>query len=116
MTRRVLPRAEYDRLAAIDSSVNWAALPSRAQVLVVERDDQILGHWLYLPTAHAEVPWKATDAGSGVTRQLLAGMRELIYEDGAASVWVSAVDDDTRALLHHLGAVPVPGDHYLVRL
>ena len=98
----------------MDASVDWQRLPDRAQVVVVEQDGEIVAHWLYLPTAHAEAAWKREGTGAGVTRALLRGMRKVIHEDGAEGVWVSSIDADMGALLVHLGAQEVPGTHYLM--
>lgn len=115
---RVLPFAEWYRLAGTELGANWQHLrPEWASVVVVEDGDQIVGCWSLVTTVHAEGVWIApTHRGkAGVARRLLGAMRELATRRGVRAVVTSACDDTVAALLiRHLGATPLEGRHFVL--
>lgn len=116
MNTRVLPVAEYSRLAGTELEAVWPVLPDRAQVVVVEDEDQIIGCWALYPLWHAEAIWisPAHRKVGRVARRLLQAMWDLARGVGAKTVITGAVDDDVRDLIGRLGGFKVPGDSYVL--
>jgi N-acetylglutamate synthase-like GNAT family acetyltransferase len=117
MTTRLLPPEEWARLAGTELDGVWANLPASARVVVVEDEEgRIVGCWSLFSVLHVEGVWIAPEhrGRSAVARRLLVGMRHQARDMGASGVCTAAVSDDVRALLDHLGAARVPGDHYVM--
>lgn len=117
MTARVLPFAEWARLAGTDLDPLWSALdPREARIVVVEQDGAIVGHHVLLRVLHAECLWihPAHRGRSSVARRLWSAVQAEVTAAGAAGVITTAVDDPVRELLGHVGATRIPGDHYFV--
>ena len=110
MTTRILPRAEWAKLAGTELAEVWPLLHADAQVYVVEEDGQTIGCWCLFPVWHAEGVWIApAHRGRGaVARRLLRGLREMSQRVGARSVMTGCLGEPVRTLLSHLRAVPVP--------
>ena len=114
---RILPPAEWPRLAGTEAETIWPMLnPATAQVLVVEREQAILGCWILAPVLHAECLWIAPECRKtgGVARRLWAAMRRAVLASDSRTVATTAVSDDVRALLAHIGATQLPGDHFVM--
>lgn len=119
MTRRILPREEYPRLAGTELEAVWPTLPEDAAVLVVEEDGAIVGCWAAFLLAHVEGVWTAPEhRGKGaVARHLLVGMRRTLAEQfGSTGAITGAMSDEVRGILAGLGATKLPGDHYALTL
>lgn len=118
MTRRLLPREEWHRLAGTELEAVTPYLPAHARVLVVEDGDQIVGCWAFVSLVHAEGVWTAADhrGKSTVARHLLAGMREIVRDMGAEGVITAAMNDTVRGFCAALGAIELPGTHYAMPL
>lgn len=116
MTTRLLPRSEWRRLAGTEAETVWPHLPHTAQVLVVEDGEQIAGCWVLMPVWHVECLYVAPEhrGKASVARRLLVGMKRLVRDVGARGVMTAATSDAVRALLAHVGAEKVPGDHYVM--
>lgn len=114
MLRR-LPPEEWHRLGATEASEIWQTLPGHAIPLVVERHGEIVGEWTFVMVAHVECVWKRADAGSGVSRLLWKGMREIAHEHGVSGVVTSAQTDEVRALLAKR-ATKLEGDHFVMEM
>lgn len=114
---RILPPDEWPKLAGTDLQAIWPRLNSaEAHVIVVEQGPTIVAHWLVLPVYHVECLWIHPDhqKRASVARRLWIGMRRLLADLGRSRVMTAAVSDDVRGLLAHVGAEPVPGDHYML--
>lgn len=119
MTSRVLPQAEWDRLAGTEVAPIVAGLdPENTQVLVIEQDGQIVGTWAIVRLVHVECVWVHPDhrGKASVAARLLAGMRVLARRWGATGVWTGAVSPDVEALIEKLGGLPVPGAQFVIPL
>ena len=118
--RRFLQPEEWERLIGTEAETVWPHLDSRtAQVLVVEDPDgRIIGTWTFIQMLHAECVWIAPDhrGNAGVVRQLLTGLRDTAKARNLQVVATSAVTDEVKALLEHLGATKLEGDHYVMRM
>lgn len=114
MTRRLLPKDEWGKLAGTELEAVVPHLPDHARVLVVEDGEQIVGCWAFVSLVHAEGVWTASEhrGKSSVARHLLMGMRETVREMGAQGVITAATSDTVRGFLSVLGAVELPGTHY----
>lgn len=114
MTTRLLPPGEWDRLDSTLLATVWRTLdPACAEVLVVERDGEIVGSTALITARHAEC--LSVTGGTGVARALWMALRERVREMGGAAVWGAALDEPMRTLLQR-HAEPIPGDHFLVRV
>lgn len=118
MTTRLLPAAEYDRLAGTELESVLSSLPERARVMVVEDDGAIVATWALLPCWHMEGLWVApTHRGRpSVGRRLLAAMWTAARSVGTRTVWTSAVTEDVAAMVRKLHGQRVPGDHFVISI
>ena len=119
MTTRVLPPGEWPRLAGTEAESLWPLLnPASASVLVVEDEEAIVGVWVLMSVLHAECLWIAAEhrGKTAVARRLWSGMQRVATDRGAKVVATAAISDDVRALLEHVGAMKVPGDHYAMKV
>lgn len=116
MTSRVLPAAEYERLADSYLAPLRHAIPAEARVVVVEHEGQIVASWLAFKQTHLEGCGIAAEyrKNPAVVLHLMRGMRAALRELGANRVFTAAEDDQVRQLLAHLGAARLPGDHYVM--
>lgn len=117
MTTRVLPYAEWPRLAETEAGPVWPHLnPAKAEIVVVEKDGQIVGCQIVMTVKHLEALWiaPAFRQRSSVGRRLWDAVKRVARADGSTAAFTSACDDRVRGLLAHVGAQQLPGDHYLV--
>lgn len=119
MTSRILPQEEWPRLAGTEADTVWMQIPASACVVVVEDEGELVGCHVLVPVLHAECLWIHPDyrKATSVARRLWAAVKqEATVRFGAVGFQTAAVDDDVRGLLRHVGAVPIPGDHFMVPL
>lgn len=117
MTTRILPPAEWSRLADTEAGPVWPHLnQEKAQIIVVEKDGVIVGCQVIMTVQHIEALWiaPAFRHRSSVGRRLWDAVKRAARSDGSTAVFTSACDDRVRGLLAHLGAKKLAGDHYLV--
>ncbi len=116
MTTRILPKAEWPRLVGTEAEQVWPVIPEASQIVVVEDGEKIVGCHLLIPYWHLECLWiDAKSRGNGgVARKLWRAVQNAAIALGAKSVLTAAIDDRVRGLLSHVGAVRLPGDHYVV--
>lgn len=119
MESRILPVAEWPRLVGTEAESIWPSLdPERTRIVVVEREGEIVGCHVLTWVLHAECLWTADAARGrgGVARRLWATVQRTIREMGASGVVTSALDERVKGLLAHVGAIPLPGDHFVIAL
>jgi N-acetylglutamate synthase-like GNAT family acetyltransferase len=119
VTSRILPPAEWPRLAGTEAEALWPHLdPANAQVLVVEQDGEIVGTWTLLRIVHVECVWIREDCRGrfGVVKRLLSGMRAAARQWGARTVLTASLTDQVRSLVTSLGGQPLPGEHFVIPL
>lgn len=122
MTARVLPPAEWSRLAATEGSAlapAWDQLPQDVTVVVVEdADGAIVACWSLFACLHVEGIWIApVHRGHGaVFRRLLATMWAEIRGRGVSGFITHAAAPDIVALIEGLHGTRLPGDAYAVPL
>lgn len=118
MTSRVLPVEEWPRLAGTEAEAVWPHLSEASRVLVVEHDGEIVGCWVLMSVVHAECLWIAPlhRGKAAVARRLWTAMRRAARALSAPVVATAALTDDVRALLEHVGATKLPGDHYAMKV
>jgi hypothetical protein len=116
MTHRVLPAAEYDRLADTYIAPVVPGLGAETQIVVVEDGDVVVAHWALMTLPHVECAWihPLYRKHPAVVRHLLVGMRQTARDAGVIRVMTAAIDDEARQLLRHLGATKLEGDHYVL--
>lgn len=119
MTTRILPREDAHKLRGTEAEAVIPHLETlKAQALVVEDGDRVVGCWLLMPVYHAECLWIAPEhrGKTSVARRLLRGLRSLAADLHLPSVWTAAMSDDVRGLLTTYGATKAPGDHYIMAM
>lgn len=120
LTTRMLPPAEWPKLAGTEAGSVWHAFnPDETQVVVVEEaDGRIVGVWCVLRLVHVECVWIAEGHRNtgGVARRLWRGMRQAAERWGARSVVTGAISDDVRGLIMKAGGSIVPGESYVLPL
>lgn len=110
---RVLPVEEWSRLDSTLLATVWRQMnPAHAEVLVVERDGDIVASGVLLTALHAEC---VSSSGVSAGRAFWTLLRARVGEAGGKAVWGAAVDEPMRSLLERHGE-PIPGDHFLVRV
>jgi hypothetical protein len=118
MTSRVLPPAEWPRLAGTELETLVPYLnPETTTVFVVQDvDGAIVGCWSLVPFLHAEGLWIRPEhrKSAGVFRRLLATMRKTLAERHEGAVWTSSMSDEVAAIVAASGGVPIPGTHYVI--
>jgi N-acetylglutamate synthase-like GNAT family acetyltransferase len=118
VTTRILPVAEYAALAGTELETVAPYLPTEAQVVVVEQDGQVVACWALIPVYHTEGLWVHPDhrKRGRVGLRLLEAMRSLTRGLGIRTVATASLSADVDALLQHVGAVELPGKHYVMRM
>lgn len=124
ITTRVLPEAEWPRLADTDAASVWQGLnPQHAMIVVAEEDGQIVGCHVALTMVHLHCWWirpghrKRATLRSSVGLKLWAAVREAVLQRFQATGAITSADnDEVRSLLEHVGAERLPGDAYIVKL
>lgn len=119
MIARILPPDEWWKLAETDAAAIWPKLNAETtEVVVVERDGEVVGHHILLPVLHVEHLWiHPADRGkTAVARALWTEVQKAARGRGVTGVWTTCDDDRVRRLLEHVQATRVQGDHYLIAL
>jgi hypothetical protein len=118
VTSRVLPAAEWSKLAGTELETLVPYLnPEKATVFVVEDDaGAVIGCWGLIPFLHAEGLWVASEhqAKSGVFRRLMADMRRELARRSEGAMWTSSMSEQVTDIITHVGGVQIPGTHYVV--
>lgn len=112
---RILPAEEWPRLAGTELETVWPLLPhDTAQVLVVERNGEIVACWSLMPVYHVEGLWLAPGSGGGVFRALIRAMRALVREKGVTAVLTNACTPAVERLIQTARGRQVPGTTHLI--
>lgn len=120
MTSRILPPAEWSRLAGTEAETIWPVVDRETTRVVVVEDEagEIVGCHVLWQVWHLDGLWiaPAHRGKAGVARRLWATVQRTARALGARAVMTTAIDDRVRTLLGHVGAVPLPGEHYVVSM
>lgn len=112
---RILPREEYDRLIGTEAEQVWPHLKDTDVVVVVEDGGRIVACHVLMQMWHLECLWVAPDRRkSMVGGRLWAKVQQTAKSMGLSALWTSAISDEVRDLLAHVGAEELPGRHYRV--
>lgn len=118
MTTRILPAAEWAKLAGTELEAVWPVLnPETAKVVVVEDHAQIIGCWALIPSWHVEGCWVAEPHRKRgvVARKLWQVMSALASAFGARALFTGCKSDEVRQLLtRHLSALQLEGEHFVI--
>jgi len=116
MTSRILPFAEWPKLDEAGAETVWALLdPSRAQILVIEDEGEIVGTLTLLNVLHAECVWikPSHRKGYGVMKRLLDSMWAGARAQGVRALWSGSLSETMTNILHRIGASEVPGRSFV---
>jgi len=117
LTARVLPPSEYPRLKATSSPLAAVDIPAQtpALVVVLERGDQIVAHWVLFDTVHADLLW-ADPAVRGNPRAAVTLIQQVYTElrrYGARYVYANIEDEELMgSMAERLGFTRLPGVLY----
>lgn len=117
LVTRILPPAEYPRLADTESAEFIPLLTESSKVLVIEDDGRIVGCEIFQLILHGEGLWIHPDyrGKTSVARRLWVGMKKTVKEHfGVQWFATSAATPQVHDLLVHVGAVRVPVENYMV--
>ena len=117
MITRMLAKEEWPKLDATDAADVWRHLdPHWAEVLVVEKAGRIVGACILMTILHPECFWiDKGHRGSGiVAKHLWWAIQAKAKAYHMKTVAAAATTDDMRDLLLHLGAQPLPGEHFVL--
>lgn len=111
---RLLPRHELDRLVGTEAESIIPDLKKNSQifVLVVEKNDIIVGTWVLMQCWHAECVWiKEEERGNPVIAgRLIKGMRQLGKTVETREILTSALTEEIENLItKHLEGSVIPG-------
>lgn len=115
-TSRILPPEEWPKLDEVGAETVWKLLdPSRAQILVIEDQGQIVGTLTLMSVLHAECLWVKPSHRSryGVAKRLLDGMFASAQAQGFKALWSGSLSDTMTNILHRIGASEVPGKSFV---
>lgn len=114
MTTRLLPADEWHRLP-VDAEIPLTLDPARNAIVVTEQDGAITGCVVLMTVLHAEFLWVAPAYRGRVS--VIRRLRDRIAADasamGAPTVLIAALSRTMNAIACGLGAVRLPGDHYV---
>lgn len=116
MTSRVLPPEQWPLLDEAGAETVWQMLdPSRAQILVIEDEGEIVGTLTLMSVLHAECLWikPSHRRGYGVMKRLIDGMWGAARTQGFKALWSGSMTDTMTDILHRIGASEVPGKSYV---
>lgn len=114
---RVLPREEWDRLQGTEAEgVGAMTAPGQAEVIVVERDGEIVACWVLVRIYHVECAWVAPAhrASPPVLKRLVSGMKRLARTKRVTRVISTAMTPEVEQLLIKLHGEEVPGRHFAI--
>lgn len=117
MTTRVLPPAEWSKLAETDFAPLVPQLIADAVTVLVAEDETgaVIGCWGLITFAHVEGLWVAPAhrKRGRVLVRLWNAMRDLAGSRHIGAVFTGAVTDDIRRLLESRGAQALPPQYVL---
>lgn len=115
ITARVLPVAEWDRLAGLPLATR-PLNPACSLVLVVERAGVIVAHLALLTLVHAEELYlaEAERGHPAVSRALLGLLAEQLIAQGIPEVLSQAGSPEAAAMFEAVGGSVVPGTTYVI--
>jgi hypothetical protein len=117
ITSRVLPVAEWTRLAGTELELALPYLPLDAQIVVIEDDATIVGCWAVVRYVHVEGVWIHPEyrRQGAVARRLLGIMGWVARSVFGAQVVITGADsDEVAGLITRLGGQRLPGTHYVI--
>lgn len=118
LTTRILPPAEWAKLAATEFRHLPYVTGDELTVVVVEAGDEVVGCWGLMPMLHLEGLWiaPAYRGRPSVAKRLLAATWAQVQARGARWVMTAADTALVRRLLErHLAARKLPADSYVIR-
>jgi ribosomal protein S18 acetylase RimI-like enzyme len=118
LTARVLPPEEWASKLAGTSLAQAIFDPDNAFVLVVEREGEVVACWAAINTVHVEGIWIHPDHRTHVAvgRLLLRSMFDELRALLVSEVITNADDPAIEAMLRTIGATPLPGTSWVMKV
>ncbi len=116
MESRILPAAEYGRLAGTELELAIRCMPPDTRVVVVEDAGAIVGCWALTSYRHVEGLYvdPAHQKRAAVQRHLYTRMSKEVAALGDCVVLTSAVTQNVADLIEHAGGQQLPGLHFVL--
>ena len=114
---RLLPPEEWHKLAGTEpGKIIHVINKESSNIMVVEKDDTIVGSWSLIPYYHAECVWIREDFRNSavVARRLITGMEQMANALGISSVITASTNKRVDRLIRHLKSKKLPGQHYVI--
>lgn len=90
--------------------------PDGPYVLIVEKDDLVVGTWALIETYHAECVWIDPREKNNpvVAKRLIKGMMQMARSVGAKNLVTSCLTKEVEDLIvNHLGGTQLVGKHFV---
>ena len=117
MTTRILPPAEWHKLAGtgLDMLSTLTEAPT-SPIVVEDNDGKVIACWGLVNVVHAEGMWvdPMHRAKPGTMRALIRAMRQEAKARGLVAVWTTSRMQSITELLGHAHALPVDGEHFVI--
>lgn len=114
---RLLPHSEWEKLVGTEAEPLIGEMdPNEVFVLVVEKDDKVIGSWLLVLKWHAECVWIHPDERHNpvVAGRLIQGMKKMALAVNTKNLLTSAVNPEIEHLItSHLKGVELPGKMFV---
>lgn len=114
---RILPFEEWQKLEGTEAEPLIDEMdPNEVFVLVVEKNNKVVGSWLLVLKWHAECVWIHPDERRNpvVAGRLIQGMKQMARRVNAQNLVTSAMNPEVKDLIvKHLQGVELPGKMFV---
>lgn len=116
MTRRWLPKDEWDKLAHTPLALFAPYMDEkRTKVVVVEHEGEIIGCWAFMFVLHAEGLWKTPGHDRAVWKLLGEAVHEAASEFGVQAIMTGSTSETVTAMIERNKGEALPAQ-FSIRL
>jgi hypothetical protein len=112
---RILKRKDFWKLGEEKEEL-FKSFPKESQVIVVEQDGIVVGHWVLIPYWHVECfeVYPEHKKKAGVAKGLFRTMFGILHSMRVKTVLTAAVTDEVEKYLKRMHATELPGKHFVL--